>query len=78
MNQHWILLRGLSRGNGHWGSFPEVLKKQGLKWELAEIPGNGTRYQEITPLRPQEVIQSLRKNSHFLKDKKKLIFVRFR
>ena len=70
MSKRWILLRGLSRGNNHWGEFPELMREQGLEVELAEIPGNGTRYRELTPLNPLKVIEAIKKTSPFSKDKK--------
>lgn len=70
MSKRWVLLRGLSRGNNHWGEFPTLLLKQGLEVELLEIPGNGTRYKETTPLNPLKVIESIKKKSQFSKEKK--------
>ena len=70
MSKRWILLRGLSRGNNHWGEFLELMREQGLEVELAEIPGNGTRYRELTPLNSLKVIEAIKKTSPFSKDKK--------
>jgi len=69
MSHHWILLRGLSRGSAHWGGFPDLLQEQGLEIELLDLPGNGTRYNEITPIDPIEVINSIRRLSRFSKAK---------
>lgn len=70
MSKRWVLLRGLSRGNNHWGELPKLLQEQGLEVELIEIPGNGTRYKETTPLSSLKVIESIKKKSQFAKEQK--------
>jgi pimeloyl-ACP methyl ester carboxylesterase len=73
MNDNWIFLRGLTRGNIHWGNFPEIFKKMNpnAKVEFLEIQGNGTRNIETTPIDPEEVIGLLRERSEFCKEKTK-------
>jgi pimeloyl-ACP methyl ester carboxylesterase len=68
-NKAWLGLRGLVRGNGHWGGFPEKLLQTDprLEFELLEIPGNGTRFQETTPLQVSKVIQAIQEKSELLK-----------
>lgn len=69
MKQSWIFLRGLARGNGHWGDFPEKFKiaLPEAELEMLEIPGNGTRHAEITPTDPILVINEIKKKSLILK-----------
>lgn len=64
MTNNWLLLRGLARGNAHWGVFPEILKQKhpNFEIELIEIPGNGTRFAEKTPTNPITAIELLRNN----------------
>jgi pimeloyl-ACP methyl ester carboxylesterase len=70
MKPRWILLRGLARGNGHWGDFPAKLKLQSpdIELEMIEIPGNGTRHQELTPIDPLRAILKVREKSQFVKE----------
>ena len=41
----WVLLRGLTREAGHWGSFPNQLRKAlgGTPVLTLDLPGAGTR-----------------------------------
>lgn len=70
-NQNWVFLRGLTRGNIHWGDFPQVLKKNNpdVKMELLEIPGNGELFQQKSPTNCLEVIKILRASSQFCQTK---------
>lgn len=63
----WMLLRGLARGNGHWGHFPKMLQAAdpNIEIEFNEIPGNGTRFRETTPFDSPEVINIIRTQSKF-------------
>jgi len=72
-NNNWIFLRGLTRGNIHWGDFPQIFKLQNPKAsiEFLEIPGNGEGCHINTPLDPAEVIDFLRKNSKFVQQNQK-------
>lgn len=49
--RHWLLLRGLTRGQFHWFDFPERLQKKFPEDEiiLIDIPGNGYRHTETSP-----------------------------
>jgi pimeloyl-ACP methyl ester carboxylesterase len=69
MVNKWLLLRGLTRGNGHWGSFPDQLKKRGCEVQLLEIPGNGTQHAEDTPVDPGEVIERLKLSCRWIAEK---------
>lgn len=65
--QRWIFLRGLTRGNIHWGNFPQVFseKSSAVETEYLEIPGNGKSFEETTPLSPELVVEYLRSKSNF-------------
>lgn len=69
----WIAIRGLVRGNGHWGDFPEIFKIRDseLDIELLEIPGNGTRNIEETPLDATEVIAQIKLHSRIVREGQK-------
>lgn len=46
----WVLLRGLARERGHWGSFPQQLARElGAQVLPLDLPGNGARFRERTP-----------------------------
>ncbi len=66
-SRRWIFLRGLVRGNAHWGDFPKVLQHLNPTWETEylEIPGNGTVHSFKTPLSVEAVILFLRQRSRF-------------
>jgi alpha-beta hydrolase superfamily lysophospholipase len=63
MGNNWILIRGLTRGIGHWGDFPELMEGRGANVELLEIPGNGNLHNLATPTRPQECLAYFKSNS---------------
>lgn len=71
MSNKWLLLRGLTRGNGHWGEFPELLQKAGCEVELLELPGNGTQNSVISPMDPMQVLQILRSRCKWVESKDK-------
>jgi pimeloyl-ACP methyl ester carboxylesterase len=68
--RNWIFLRGLTRGNIHWGDFPEIFKKitPEAAVEFLEIPGNGNLCNEITPINAKEVVDLIRKKSQFCQE----------
>lgn len=48
----WVLLRGLTRGQGHWGDLPQRLAKASAAEVIClDLPGNGTRWLERSPAR---------------------------
>lgn len=48
----WVLLRGLAREQGHWGRFPQQLSHAlGVEVLPLDLPGNGARFRERSPLR---------------------------
>lgn len=72
LNTPWIFIRGLTRGNGHWGDFPEKFQNNipNCEFELLEIPGNGTRFDDETPLYPEMAITQIRQGSKLLQKSK--------
>lgn len=68
-NKRWILLRGLARGRGHWGSFIEkfAAAHPGDEIECLDLPGNGERNKEFSPLAVSEYVSDLRRQSRFVK-----------
>ncbi|WP_374073819.1 alpha/beta fold hydrolase [Bdellovibrio bacteriovorus] len=67
--KNWILLRGLARGVGHWGSFVNKMKERFPEdnFELLDLPGNGARNKEASPLSIPEYVKDLRSQSEFVK-----------
>jgi pimeloyl-ACP methyl ester carboxylesterase len=63
----WIFLRGLTRGNIHWGNFEEIFKRinPNAEMEFMEIPGNGFLHNEKSPINAKKVIDILRDKSKF-------------
>lgn len=61
-NRQWLLLRGLTRGQFHWGDFPQRLQSKFPKDEiiLLDLPGNGYRYSEKSPFSVREYTEDLR------------------
>lgn len=59
-------LRGLARGNIHWGDFPLIFKKNIPKAHFVsfEMPGNGERSQENSLTDPLKAIEDLRQQLH--------------
>lgn len=49
----WVLLRGLTRGSGHWGDFPAVLQQRlsGIRVVTLDLPGNGALHRQRSPTR---------------------------
>jgi pimeloyl-ACP methyl ester carboxylesterase len=70
-NNNWVFLRGLTRGNIHWGPFPEIFQSRDSKiqMEFIEIPGNGLKNLERSPISSFNAIHLLRKNCHFSRNK---------
>lgn len=70
-SNNWIVLRGLARGVGHWGSFVDRMKQRFPKdrLELIDLPGNGARNNELSPLKIFEYVDDLRSHSQFIKNR---------
>jgi pimeloyl-ACP methyl ester carboxylesterase len=62
----WVLLRGLTRGSGHWGRFPEIFAREieaqqpGARVLSLDLPGNGELYREASPSRVQDMVEACR------------------
>lgn len=71
--RNWILLRGLARGIGHWGAFAQKIQEHfpNDKFEFIDLPGNGSRNQETSPLKISDYVKDLRAHSQFVKNKEK-------
>jgi pimeloyl-ACP methyl ester carboxylesterase len=61
----WLLLRGLTRGSGHWGDFPEILKKDLSLSDVffIDLPGNGNAFNSKSPWLIQKYIDSIRQQA---------------
>lgn len=48
---HWILLRGLTREQSHWGEFPQLLADAfpGQQFHLVDLPGTGVHFKDPCP-----------------------------
>lgn len=66
--RRWILLRGLSRGRGHWADFSIEFSKQfpNDEIEFLDLPGNGERNKERSPRNIPAYVESLRSQSRLL------------
>lgn len=60
--QTWVLLRGLVREQRHWEAFPQVLAARlpDARIVMVDLPGNGVRCRERSPLRVRDMVDSLR------------------
>ena len=47
----WILLRGLTREQGHWGDFPKRLQQAfpDQRFHVVDLPGTGVHFRESSP-----------------------------
>lgn len=70
--KRWILLRGLARGRGHWGSFAHKMQEHfpNDEFELLDLKGNGERCHEESPTSVAEFVKDLRAHSKFVKEGK--------
>lgn len=48
---HWILLRGLTREQAHWGDFPALLRSAfpEHQFHTVDLPGTGTLFRDESP-----------------------------
>lgn len=63
MNDTWVLLRGLTREQGHWGGFIATLSQAlppGTKVLRPDLPGNGALHQQASPDQVADMVQALR------------------
>ncbi len=59
----WVLLRGLTRGQGHWGDFTERLRQAlppGSTVYTPDIPGNGQLFMQASPTRVPDMVEACR------------------
>lgn len=62
----WVLLRGLTRESGHWGRFPEILRREigpllpEMRVLTLDLPGNGTLHRQASPSRVSDMVESCR------------------
>lgn len=73
-NRSWIVLRGLARAAGHWGSFKDLLieKFPNDEFEFLDLPGNGVRFDEESPLQISDYVHAIRSHSEFIRAGKKV------
>ncbi len=70
MVKNILLIRGLSREQSHWGTFPNHLESHsGLKAHCIDLPGAGIYFKEKAPLTIQENTKFLRNEWKELKEK---------
>jgi pimeloyl-ACP methyl ester carboxylesterase len=64
----WILLRGLTRGRGHWGGFDRLLRErlEGIDCVALDIPGNGALNRSRSPTTIEAMTASCREQLHAL------------
>ncbi len=58
----WVLLRGLTRESGHWGSFPSLLKARlgDAHVVTPDLPGNGALHRQSSPWRVPDMTDACR------------------
>ncbi len=61
-NRNWILIRGLIRGSFHWHTFPKKLAAAfpDDTFHVFDLPGNGRRNKERSPLSLDEYTDDIR------------------
>jgi len=59
---NWLLLRGLTREQAHWGEFPEVFLQtvKSSRVHFLDLPGVGTEIHRTAPATIQETVSDLR------------------
>lgn len=63
----WVLLRGLTRGAGHWGDFAARLDAElplAAPALAVDLPGNGARHAERSPASVAAMVEALRASLH--------------
>lgn len=77
MSDKWVFVRGLGRGQGHWGLFRRlVLDSIGAEnVEFLDLKGNGQRYDEISFTSISDFMEDLRFYSRLLKEGQKVNLV---
>jgi len=63
MRETWVLLRGLARGHRHWAGFDRRLRKaRQADVHCPDLPGNGDRWRERSPMRVAALTDAVRAN----------------
>lgn len=59
---HWLLLRGLSREQRHWGAFPAAFERHnpGARVHFLDLPGAGTEHDRPSPTSIEAIMEDLR------------------
>ncbi len=72
--QTWIFLRGLARETSAWGEFPRLFEETNPQSRVycLDLPGNGERFREPTPLDVEGIVREVRREWSALCHKKKL------
>lgn len=72
--KYLILIRGLTRGQGHWADFLPLLRERAPHFEVEclDLPGNGERFREKSFLETAAVARDLRSKSRFIAAGKKV------
>lgn len=70
-SRNWLLLRGLARGVGHWGSFSQKIQQRFPqdRFEFIDLPGNGSRHLEVSPLKVADYVKDLRSKCVYVQKK---------
>ena len=68
----WVLIRGLARGQKHWGEFAEALQAEYPQDEFLflDLAGNGSRFQEKSAASISMALLDLRRHYHLPVDGK--------
>jgi pimeloyl-ACP methyl ester carboxylesterase len=76
MSTKWFFLRGLVREAGHWAGFLERFEKAfpGVEAIPLEIPGNGLRFREKSPLSVPAMVEAARAEFLTRKGEKNFLF----
>lgn len=58
----WLLLRGLSREQRHWGAFPDILRQKlpGATLHFLDLPGAGTEAHRPSPVTVRGIMEDVR------------------
>ena len=58
----WLFLRGLTRESRHWGSFPEVFRREVSDARIVapDLPGNGKENARKSPIHVDEMVEVMR------------------
>lgn len=62
----WVLMRGVSRESGHWGVFPDHLRRSLRELQPAsqllmlDLPGTGSKRREVSPMQVSAIVEACR------------------